>query len=433
MGDDEDQARIRTLEAEVERLHVQVEETTATLAETEARSDRRRERFEAELDRRDRLMDHAEGRIRRRDAALAAAQRQLAKPLIRPVVWLDRMLRRIARRILGKASPGGSDPAGPTTSATAAAVGIPSSEAGWRRSMGTRIESTDVRVWLVGPADRSADLRASLAASGWSVAGFGASDMAPTDLDTDVVIATAPDVRFPSLPETSLRVAWVVEPTDWLSDPRFEDYDLVLTPERSTAAALTRLSAHRPEVLPLGADLTASAMRAALRSWSERPSIAIHIPPRDWAVAGRWGDTQFARGLQRGFTALGWTATVHLASETDAPRAASADVAIHLQGISTPPIREGQPTALWIISHPDRVRAARCRPYRLVFVASDDFAEELARRVGDPVRSLHQATDPERFFPEAGGPSHDVLFVGNSRGVRRPVLDAVAATRPVES
>jgi spore maturation protein CgeB len=63
-----------------------------------------------------------------------------------------------------------------------------------------------------------------------------------------------------------------------------------------------------------------------------------------------------------------------------------------------------------------------------VFVASDVFAADLAERVAPPVRSLHQATDPDRFFPERGGPGHELLFVGNSRRVRRPILDALAGT-----
>jgi hypothetical protein len=427
VGDDEDQARIRALEAEIERLQVQVEETAATLAETEARGDRRRDRSEAELDRRDRLMEHAEGRIRRRDAALAAAQEELARPLVRPAVRLDRMLRRVVRR-LRRASSKGPTPPAPGPSTAVATTTEPRPSASWRRGIEERLRSADPRVQVIGSTEVSAELRASLAASGQSTIGTAPGDLAPADPRADLVIATEPGLPFAALPESSLRVAWVADPAAWLADPRFEDYDLVFTPDPTTAATMARRSAQRPEVLQLSADGIAPALRAALRAWSTRPTIAIHIPPGDWDVAIRWGDTQFARGLQRGFAAIGWGASVHVSSEADAQRAASADVAIHLQGVSSPPIRDGQPTALWIISHPDRVRAARSQAYDLVFVASDPFADELARRVPTPVQRLHQATDPERFFPEPGGPAHEVLFVGNSRGVRRPVLDAVAAS-----
>jgi spore maturation protein CgeB len=44
-------------------------------------------------------------------------------------------------------------------------------------------------------------------------------------------------------------------------------------------------------------------------------------------------------------------------------------------------------------------------------------------RVDVPVRSLHQATVPRRFAPGATGPHHELLFVANSRGVRRHIID----------
>ena len=45
-----------------------------------------------------------------------------------------------------------------------------------------------------------------------------------------------------------------------------------------------------------------------------------------------------------------------------------------------------------------------------------------------PVAALPQATDPERFRPGEPGPAHELLFVGNSRGVRRHMLDELLPT-----
>jgi hypothetical protein len=157
-------------------------------------------------------------------------------------------------------------------------------------------------------------------------------------------------------------------------------------------------------------------------------SIAIHIAPRSWEAAETWGDTHFAEGLQRAFERQGWHATVHIAPESDDPQAAVADVALHLFGTRVPPVRPGQLSILWVISHPDRLRARLPDTYDLVFVASDSFAAELATVTDRPVRPLHQATDPERFHPDPSGPRHELLFVGNSRGARRPILDALAGT-----
>ena len=72
-----------------------------------------------------------------------------------------------------------------------------------------------------------------------------------------------------------------------------------------------------------------------------------------------------------------------------------------------------------------------CLPYDLIAVASDPFLRYLDGWLGNecpPLLALHQATDPDRFHPEAGGPPHELLFVGNSRHRRRAILDALAGT-----
>jgi spore maturation protein CgeB len=45
-----------------------------------------------------------------------------------------------------------------------------------------------------------------------------------------------------------------------------------------------------------------------------------------------------------------------------------------------------------------------------------------------PVTALHQATDPERFRPDPSGPRHELLFVANSRHVRRRIVDDLNGT-----
>jgi spore maturation protein CgeB len=72
--------------------------------------------------------------------------------------------------------------------------------------------------------------------------------------------------------------------------------------------------------------------------------------------------------------------------------------------------------------------------YDRVLAAGRPWAE---RRAGDwavPIEPLLQATDPERFQPDAAAPDSGeaVLFVGNSRRVLRPVVrDALAAGLPL--
>ena len=79
------------------------------------------------------------------------------------------------------------------------------------------------------------------------------------------------------------------------------------------------------------------------------------------------------------------------------------------------------------ISHPDLASEALYATYDHAFVASDAFAAVMAKRSTVPVDPLHQATDPERFFPDPTGPRHELLFVANYRP-NRPIVDWLLPT-----
>lgn len=107
---------------------------------------------------------------------------------------------------------------------------------------------------------------------------------------------------------------------------------------------------------------------------------------------------------------------------------AAHDVIVHLYGLSELRTRPSQTNVLWNISHPSRVDAELCAGYDLVLTASESFADQLRGMTSVPVHALHQATDPDRFRPEAGGPNHQLLFVGNSRKTRRRILHDLLPT-----
>lgn len=96
---------------------------------------------------------------------------------------------------------------------------------------------------------------------------------------------------------------------------------------------------------------------------------------------------------------------------------------------------------MWLISHPDQVRAREALAYDHVFVASGMLAARLAegaaalaperRRLVTP---LLQCVDTSLFHPPERAPADRALFfVGNSRGVERPIVQAAASERlPLE-
>ncbi|HEX7474286.1 MAG TPA: glycosyltransferase, partial [Candidatus Limnocylindrales bacterium] len=172
----------------------------------------------------------------------------------------------------------------------------------------------------------------------------------------------------------------------------------------------------------------AEEFRARLLDWLEARRIGLHIGPQSWVDAEKWGDTPFARDVQRQLERRGHPAVVLVAGEQADAVATRCDVALHIFGVRAPRTRSSQVRLLWVISHPDRVTSELCAGYDVIFVASDIFLEHLRARTDVPLVALHQATDPGRFYPDPTGPTHELLFVGNSRGVRRPIIDDLAGS-----
>lgn len=174
-------------------------------------------------------------------------------------------------------------------------------------------------------------------------------------------------------------------------------------------------------------DRRAAELRDILAGWCRAERWAVVIGPRTREAARSWGDTYFAHALQGQLARRDRPTTVHVHDEW-ALAAGRADVVIHLFGARAPRPMPGPVTLLWVISHPERIDPESCAGYDHVLVASDLFAADLSSKTDVPVRPLHQATDPDRFEPTAGGPVHELLFVGSSRGQRRPMVDAAIAS-----
>jgi GT2 family glycosyltransferase/spore maturation protein CgeB len=172
----------------------------------------------------------------------------------------------------------------------------------------------------------------------------------------------------------------------------------------------------------------AAELREILVEWASAPHVDIAVGPTSWEVAESWGDYHFGRALQRAFQRRGHPARLRLRPDWDGPASGRADVALHLFGLAERRTRPGQLSVLWVISHPELVTAEMVENHDVVFVASDSFARSLTERTGREVLPLHQATDPDRFRPMEGGTPHELLFVANSRGVRRRIVDELTPT-----
>jgi GT2 family glycosyltransferase/spore maturation protein CgeB len=163
----------------------------------------------------------------------------------------------------------------------------------------------------------------------------------------------------------------------------------------------------------------------AISASLNKPRVAIRIGPPGWDVADSWGDTHFARHFARALRKQGFATDITIVPEWDSLRHQHADVVLHLRGLTPYAVKPGNLNVLWIISHPDDITPEECNRYDLVFVASKSHASDLAGRVSVPVHSLLQATDTSIFKPTPAREDLrcDAVFVGNSRGRRRPSVD----------
>jgi O-antigen biosynthesis protein len=162
----------------------------------------------------------------------------------------------------------------------------------------------------------------------------------------------------------------------------------------------------------------------------ERPlRWAIKIAARDTGVSFRWGDTHFAEGLRTALQGLGHEVVVDLRDAWYRPTAHLDDVVLVLRGRSRYRPNPDQVNLLWMISHPDWCGEAELARFDRQFVASGLLARKYSRRFGTDVQPLLQCTDVTRFRPLARPAAGDrILFVGNSRGVRRSIIDDAIAT-----
>lgn len=172
---------------------------------------------------------------------------------------------------------------------------------------------------------------------------------------------------------------------------------------------------------------SSSGDRTSLR-WAIK--IAAPVGPAGW----HWGDTHFARSLADALTRLGQQVVIDPRPAARRPSEVHDDVVLVLRGLDRVEPPRDAVSLMWLISHPELVDAAELAAYDVVFAASVSWAAEATRRGWGPpgrgVIPLLQATDAARFRPDAAprDSGEAVLFVGNSRSVRRPVVhDLLAA------
>ena len=278
-------------------------------------------------------------------------------------------------------------------------------------------------------------------------AGASAPWPAPTTAGTHAIrrsrrsscSTTSCDVR--RLPRKLVTMAWIGdEPDDWLDRPWFDDFDLVFASTDRDGRDGPRAEREGRALVPIaGTRLSRRAPQAAVPSAGAIRDALIH-----WATATtiRIADRGAELGRRRALGRLPLRARPAALAGAGRP-SDPAPLPARLGARSPTRARTSPSTCSGCKEAPTRAaRSTSCgrsatltwptpeiyERYDHVFVASDRFAARMAERVAVPVTPLHQATDPERFRPDPSGPRHELLFVANSRKVRRRIVDDLAGT-----
>jgi hypothetical protein len=368
--------------------------------------------------------------FRERDLAKQALNRLRARRVVRFTLWAMRHLRRGLKRakstgaalsVAGNGRDQGSRPAaarlvGRIRGAPAAGVG----PADYRSRLLARLAGKGRPVGVAVAGDGGGRLAADLREIGWRV----------VESEADIVVVTSPTHDPRDVARETILVAVVGgDEGAWTSQPWFDAFDVVLAADEAATERIASSSAKATTVAAWAdGGPAASAVAAAVQEWASRTRIAVMVQALRWDVAEPSGDYHLARALQRQFERRGHPTSIYFQRQWASPATAREDVVVHLWGRYELAVRPTQVNALWILYHPELVTDELCRRYDAVFAASDILAARLSERTGLHVRSLHQATDPERFRPTEGGPHHELLFVGNSRGTRRTIIDDVTPT-----
>jgi glycosyltransferase involved in cell wall biosynthesis len=151
--------------------------------------------------------------------------------------------------------------------------------------------------------------------------------------------------------------------------------------------------------------------------------------PADPQAHHSWGDVHFARSLQLGFMALGVSSRLlYRDNHQDCAPPPTDSGLLVLRGKYAPPLRwltsqAHRCKALWLISWPLNPSADELASYDHLFVASVQDTPRIARLSCRPTTTLLQATG-FRSYGRLEHPTRGLMFVGNTRGVSRPIVSA---------
>lgn len=142
-----------------------------------------------------------------------------------------------------------------------------------------------------------------------------------------------------------------------------------------------------------------------------------------------WGDQHFAVGMKKEFEKLGYKANVLPRDRWYDQSRAGYVIVLRGKNPYYRPMGDNRKYIMWNISHPDDVTIDEYNSYDYVFFASQKMHDELTSKLHVPSGVAQQCVDDSAMVYEEGhDKQYELLFVGNSRHVFRPILKDLIPT-----
>lgn len=158
-------------------------------------------------------------------------------------------------------------------------------------------------------------------------------------------------------------------------------------------------------------------------------NLTISIKSPNPISQKNWGDYFFALYLKKYFERKGFKVLVH-ERENWYIENEKVDITIVLRGYSYEYFPDkNHINVMWNLYNPHIISNEEFEKYDYIFVASEKCARKIKDKINKPVETLLQCTDPEVFYPDFNKElEEDILFVGNTRGYFRKIIQDVLCT-----
>ncbi len=231
-----------------------------------------------------------------------------------------------------------------------------------------------------------------------------------------------------------IKIAWILSSVDkWVDQKYIDKFDIILTNNNRYSEFINNNIRKNVTLCSDYINDNSSISKTfdkIILDFINKPKIAIKMPVRSWDEKQQWGDYFFAEGLEEEFIKRNFIVRIYAHPEWEDNSDSLMDIILVLRGLHKYDPKPQHYNMMWNISHPDEITFDEYDSYDKVFIASEKWTKYINNNTNVDVECMLQCTNPNRFYPDYNEEyKHELLFVGNSRGVNRKILKDLLPTK----